>query len=175
MTRVLDSTYSRRVVDYCNAQGLDRADIKMAIIVQRLVPGRVSGVCFTQAEDQVSSLIIEACYGLGEPLVSGRITPDSYLVDRNSLSMVKESIGYQKFMLRVVPESGNLSYEAIPFFKRNAKKLTREEIKSIASMCLEVEQRLEFGATDIEWTIESSSLYLLQARPYAGVAAKDKE
>lgn len=166
VTEVLNSVSSKRVADYCEAQGLDSKEIKMAVIVQKMIQGRVSGVCFTRLQNYTNSLIIEACHGLGESLVSGKVDPDCYIIDRNSLSVIKESIGYQKVMLKMPKDNRGPIYEEIPFYKRNSKKLTHDECRGIAKKCLLIEEHLDFCAADVEWTFGNDVFYILQARPY---------
>ena len=143
-------------------------EIKMAVIVQKMIQGRVSGVCFTRLQNYTNSLIIEACHGLGESLVSGKVDPDCYIIDRNSLSVIKESIGYQKVMLKMPKDNRGPIYEDIPFYKRKSKKLTHDECRGITKKCLLIEEHLDFCAADVEWTFENDVFYILQARPYTG-------
>ncbi len=169
ISEVLNSVLNERVAEYCETQGIDHKNIKMSVIIQKMISSRVSGVCFTRLQTESGILIIEACYGLGEALVSGRITPDTYKVDRNSLKVFEETIGYQSFALQVPKDDSvePISVE-IPFHKRNAKKLTEQEIIEIAETGLLVEEHLDFSAADIEWAYEADILFVLQARPYTG-------
>jgi pyruvate,water dikinase len=168
ITEVLNSVSSKRVVDYCEAQGLVQNKIQMAVIVQKMINSRVSGVCFTQLQNDGKLVLVEACYGLGEVIVSGKVTPDSYVVDRDNLSVIRESIGYQKLTLTIRRDSEKPAYEEIPFHKRNARKLTYNEVKAITKVCLSIEEHLRFGPADVEWALEGETLYILQARPYTG-------
>ena len=168
ISRVLTSVHSKRVADYCRARELDKNKIRMAVIVQRMVPSRVSGVCFTRMQEGRNSLIVEACYGLGEALVSGKVNPDSYILDRKTLAVERESIGYQTIMLNPHRDRGcGAVYEPVPFHRRNARKLTYDEITTVAKTCLVVEQHLSFEAADVEWAFEEHVLHILQARPYS--------
>jgi pyruvate, water dikinase len=172
VTEVLNSVSSERVADYCEAQGLVQNKIQMAVIVQKMVNSRVSGVCFTHLQNNSEPILLEACYGLGEAIVSGKVTPDSYVVDRDNLSVITESTGYQKLALTMRGDSKKPAYEEVPFYKRNARKLTYDEVRAIAHTCLLIEKRLAFRAADIEWTFEKDVLYILQARPYLGRSDK---
>jgi len=166
---VLESLRNRRVSQYCETQGINKNNIRMNVIVQKMIQSRVSGVCFTQTQKGADQLVIEACYGLGEALVSGSLTPDTYIIDRSTFKLITASIGYQRVELRIDVENPEISaYFELPFHKRNAKKLKMEEIISVAKMSLLVEKQLNFDAADIEWTFEGNNLYLLQARPYTG-------
>ena len=170
---VLGSVFESRVADYCEGQGIAQNQIRMAVIVQKMIDSRVSGVCFTRSQDGGKAVLVEACYGLGEALVSGKVTPDSYVVSRARLSVVRESIGYQRVVLKMKTDSKEPVYEEMPFHKRNARKLTPDQVRAIAQECLLIEKRLAFGGADIEWTLEGDVLYILQARPCAGLDASD--
>jgi pyruvate,water dikinase len=169
ISEVLNSVFLKRVIDYCETHGINQKAIKMAIIVQKMTNGRVSGICFTRFKKGINSLLIEANYGLGEPIVSGKVTPDSYIIDRKTLSVTKGSIGYQKIMLTIVNDNGKkLNYVEVPFYKRNARKLSFDEIKQIVDTCLKIERYLGFTAADVEWSIEKETLFILQAREFTG-------
>lgn len=164
---VLESMHDIRVSKYCEIHGIEKNNIRMNVIIQKMVKSKVSGVCFTRTV-QTNQLVIEACYGLGEALVSGKLTPDTYMIDRDTLRLISESIGYQKVELKIDENNpGRTSYSEIPFHKRNAKKLTIDQILGVAKMSLLVERQLGFDATDVEWAFEGNNLFLLQARPYA--------
>ena len=122
-----------------------------------------AGVCFTKTPESHKHMVIEACLGLGEALVSGAVTPDNYIVNRDMLNVDKTSIGYQKVMLK------KSEYEPVPFHKRNAKKLTNPEIEELSRIALKIEQSLKFNAADIEWAFEKEELYILQAREFTGI------
>jgi pyruvate,water dikinase len=166
---VLNSVSGKRVADYCEAQGIPRNKIRMAVIIQKMLHSRISGVCFTRLQNQANFLILEACYGLGEALVSGKVTPDSYIIDRRTMSVIGENTGYQKIMPTLADNNGwKLVYEEIPFHRRNSRKLSYDDVKNIARTCMKVESHLHFDAADIEWALEEDNLYMLQARPYTG-------
>lgn len=166
--QVLSSVNSQRLKDYCDALGIEHRQIRMAVVIQQMVRSRVSGVCFTKFRIGDNNLIIEACLGLGEALVSGKVTPDTYIVNREAGSVEKESIGYQKLFLAASDEVP-ATYREVPFFKRNARKLNDFEIRAITQNCILVERELEINPADIEWAYEEDVLYILQARPYTGL------
>jgi len=164
--QVLESANNERVSKYCISRGFEIQNIHMNVIVQKLIKSRVSGVTFTRNGNNSEQLIVEACYGLGEALVSGKITPDSYFINRSSLEIIKTSIGYQKDELTLTSDNScHLAYKNIPFHKRTAKKLTINEIKKVVEVSLHIEQYLNFDASDIEWAFEDETFFILQARP----------
>ncbi|MCL2382991.1 MAG: PEP/pyruvate-binding domain-containing protein [Oscillospiraceae bacterium] len=160
---VVDSVKGQRVVDYCKLKEIDYDQVAMRVVVQKMVIPRVAGVCFTKTSNSNEKMVIEACFGLGEALVSGKVTPDNYMVDRNMLSIENVSIGFQKIMLK------QNEYEDVPFHKRNAKKLSDTEIEELAKVSLHIEENLSYDAVDIEWAYEGSKLYILQARAFTGI------
>jgi pyruvate,water dikinase len=166
--RVGKSLNGERVKDYCKAHGFSPSDIRMNVIIQKLVSSRVSGVSFTRLREGQDELIVEACFGLGEALVSGRITPDSYFVDRDTFAITREAISYQSIWLPP-NNAGRSSYEQVPFFKRTARKLTEAEIKEVAKTSLRIENRLALFPSDIEWAFEEDTLFVLQARRFTGI------
>jgi phosphoenolpyruvate synthase/pyruvate phosphate dikinase len=169
--RVVSSVHGQRVADYCRARGIDHDTIRMAVIVQRQLRSRVSGVSFTRTTEFQGDMLIEACFGLGEMLVSGRVTPDKYVIDRSTLGVRKETRGYQRD-IALAGKGGKGEIESLPFHKRNARKLTDDEVLLVAKTSLDVEAALGFGAADIEWAFEDDMLFILQARPYTGFAAE---
>ena len=160
---VANSVKGERVIEYCRLKGIDHNKVGMRVVVQKMVQAKVSGVCFTKTSDSKEQMIIEACFGLGEALVSGKVTPDNYIVDRKTLNIESVSIGFQKEMLR---QNG---YEEVPFHQRNAKKLTNIQIQELAKIALNIEKSLHFLVADIEWAFENNKLYILQARVYTGI------
>lgn len=163
---VLDSINDIRVKEYCDSNNIDYSSITMCVVVQQMVKSRVSGVCFTRENKNNNTLVIEACYGLGEALVSGLVTPDTYHIDRDSLELVSQNIGFQKLMY---DETTKETPIPVPFHKRNAKKLRNEELVSIANIALEIEKELNYYSADIEWAYEKNKLLLLQVRPFLGL------
>lgn len=92
------SLFTPRAIFYRFEKGLHGKPISVAVVVQKMIQSEVSGIAFsvhpvTQDEDQ---LIIEAGYGLGEAIVSGSITPDSYVVEKSNKSILDKNITTQE-------------------------------------------------------------------------------
>ena len=164
--RVLASAGEDRVREYCSLNRLEHKSVQMRVIVQSMVNSRISGVCFTRESKFANSMLIEACYGLGEALVGGIVTPDTYKVDRDSFEIISQSIGYQKNMF---DSKGTNELIPVPFHRRNAKKLTDREIKELAQVCVNIEKSLGYYSADIEWAFSGDKLYMLQVRPFVGI------
>lgn len=158
---VVLSATSDRVKEYCKRNNLNYTNLKMRVVIQKMVDSRISGVCFTRTADNLNSILIEACFGLGEALVSGTITPDTFQISRDNFKVEKEVIGYQKKMLTL----NEKEYIEVPFSERNLRKITDDEIKELIKISLQIEEYLNYDAVDIEWAFEKNKLYILQARP----------
>jgi rifampicin phosphotransferase len=136
------SLWSPQALAYRQFRGISMDGAAMAVVVQRLVPADAAAVAFTRhpvtgREDQ---LVITAVQGLGDAMVSGTVTPDTYVVDKASLATVE-----------FTPGDGPLALED-------------GSLRALAGLCLRVEAG--FGqAVDIEAAVTADTWYLLQARP----------
>ena len=166
--RVLKSTESPRVQTYLEAHGLSAPHIRMNVIVQKLLAARTAGVSITRLHQSKNQVVVEACFGLGEALVSGKVPADTYFVNRDDLSIEQKKVAYQSVSLSL-DEAGMTSYRPIPFFRKTAQKLTDREIKEVAELALLIENRLSLFPADIEWAFEENALFILQARRFTGV------
>jgi len=166
---VMRSASDSRVKEYCQINQIDFDSIEMRVVIQKMIDSRISGVCITRERQDSNNMLIEACYGLGEALVSGIVTPDTYIVNRDSLECQSQNIGFQKVMF---DRTTTHIPVPVPFHRRYAKKLTDAEINEVARICLSVEHTLGYYSADIEWAYEDESLRLLQVRPFVGVQAQ---
>jgi pyruvate,water dikinase len=156
--------WSERVLDYYARRGL-QPDGAMAVLVMRLVPAEVSGVAFTAhpvtgALDQV---IINASYGLGEAIVSGLVSPDSFLFEKDSLKLIEAATAYKTVGVFPAAGDGTAERELQPAMAERPS-LTEDEARTVAEMACRVEQHM-VGPQDIEFAFAGGELYLLQSRP----------
>lgn len=95
------SLFESRAIYYRADKGFDHLETKMAVPIQRMIQSEKSGILFTA--DPITGdrekLVIEAAFGLGEPIVSGQITPDHYIVNKTTLVIENREIGKQAFKL----------------------------------------------------------------------------
>jgi len=152
------SLWSDRAVAYRRQQGIDDDRVLMAVVVQKMLDSDASGVMFSISPGHEAHLMIEASWGLGEAIVSGKVTPDSFTVDRNSLQIVNRTISSKELM---IAEGGEVEVQPE---KQNIPSLTDEQITQLARLGLEIEN---FYSTpqDIEWALVGEELYVLQSRP----------
>lgn len=137
----------------------------MALVIQVMVPAEVSGVLFTAnpATGNRGELVIEAGFGLGERIVGGMVTPDSYVVARDSLAVTRVTPGARDAL---APSRGE-ERAALGGGGALPDPLRRD----LVELGLRVERL--FGGTpqDIEWAVANGRLWLLQARPITNLPA----
>lgn len=141
----------------------------MAVIVQRLIDADISGVAFTcdPVSGDRTTIVIEAVRGLCEPLVSGRITPDHYELDKAGLWEKDRRVTGQDELLALDPAGGTRTLP-VPEPLRQAPKLDAEQAAQVARAALRAETLFD-GPVDIEWAFKGGELWLLQARPVTGI------
>ncbi|RMG70879.1 MAG: phosphoenolpyruvate synthase, partial [Nitrospirae bacterium] len=136
------------------------------VAVQQMVDARASGVMFTiePVTGDREKIVINASWGLGEAVVSGQITPDEYVVEKKSLSIVKRSIARKKRRI-VYDRRGGTRWEDVPSEMQEEPALSDKQIVELARYGLEIERHYNCSQ-DIEWALDSKGrLYILQARP----------
>jgi pyruvate,water dikinase len=150
--RCYASLWSERALRYRSHRDDGSGEDAMAVVVMGLVPSEVSGIAFTAhpvtgARDLV---IINASWGLGEAVVSGRVTPDSFIVDKNTFAVLERQI----FTVE----------QKIAADKRGVASLSDDQACEVARMAARVEAH--YGSPqDVEWGMAHGNLYLLQSRP----------
>ncbi|WP_327113737.1 phosphoenolpyruvate synthase [Nocardia sp. NBC_01730] len=158
------SAFSERSVRYAFADGKPRA-VATAVVLQRLIAARASGVAFTANPISGASdeLVISAVYGLGEGLVSGAVDADSVVVDKSSGAVLETVVG-DKDRFYAPTDGQGLVVTEVDEPRRVEPTLSEAEIAEVTTLGRRVEET--FGAPqDIEWAIDEDGLWLLQSRP----------
>lgn len=165
----------RKAVDGCLASAANAraaaygAAGGMAVIVQRMIDADVSGVAFScdPVTGDRARIVIEAVRGLCEPLVSGRLTPDHYELDKDGLRERDRKVAAQAELLAADPAGGTRTLP-VPEALRHEPKLGPEQAALVARAALRAEALFD-GPVDIEWALKDGALWLLQARPVTGL------
>ena len=157
--------FTPRAIFYRFEKGLHSTKISVAVVVQKMIESEISGIAFsvhpvTQDKNQI---IIEAGFGLGEAIVSGQITPDAYVVEKEPRNILDININTQsKGLFR--SENGGNEWIDIPEPKASSQVLSKEQILKLSELILEIENHYGFPC-DIEWAYEKEKFYILQSRP----------
>ncbi len=162
------SLFTARSLAYRSRQQLREAQ-HIAVIVQRMVNAEKSGVLFTvdPATGSTGHLVIEAAWGLGEPVVSGQVTPDRYVVDKGTLKVVERVLGRKQFKLVRSP-AGPTERIELDEASAMAPALSDDEIARLAQLGLKDEAR-GGRPQDAEWAIEGGEIFLVQTRPVTAI------
>ena len=158
------SLKSDRIISYCKSKKINPDSIKIAVVVQKMIQSEISGIAFSvnPINNNRKEIMIEAGFGLGEYVVSGIITPDKYIFDKQSNKLKKIKINYQEFKLACV-NNKNKEVE-MPLEKRNAIKLSTKYYSELLKTIKLIEKKYK-KPVDIEWAIKNEKIYITQARP----------
>jgi pyruvate,water dikinase len=160
------SLWTPRAISYRHQMGIPQDTVAMAVVVQVMIPSDVSGILFTAnpTTGERSELVINASFGLGEAVVGSQVTPDTYIVDRDSLDVKETIIGTKEQMLVSSGKQGTTT-KVVAKSRRNESSLPAPLISDLASLAIKVEQLFEGLPQDVEWVVSDEKLWLLQARP----------
>jgi phosphohistidine swiveling domain-containing protein len=159
------SLWTERAWEYREQNGFAHRAVSMAVIVQALVRSDASGVLFTAdpATGRSDRIIIEACFGLGEALVSGQITPDRFLVRKRDLHLLAKTISDKKIE-SVLDQHGSLRQQPVAPERASQASIERRAVIRLARLAKRAEARLGHPQ-DIEWAVQGGTVFFLQSRP----------
>lgn len=146
--------------------------ISVAVVVQKMIASEVSGIAFSvhPVTEDYDQLIIEAGFGLGEAIVSGQITPDSFVIEKSSWNIIDKNITTQERGL-FRKEGGENEWRSIPTDRGEQPTLSDEEVIELAKLVVKIEQHYGFPV-DVEWAREKGEFYITQSRPITTLSKK---
>lgn len=170
--RVYASMFCDDVVAYASKMGIDLSNVKISVVVQKMVQSEVSGVVFTTdpITQDSGKLSIEAVFGLGDVISLGEITPDSYVLNKRDLSVVEKHIAPQEWMkVRTMGSGGNRRGSNIEKIKisnnwSHRQKLSDKDMQEIAKIALIVENKSR-QIQNLEWVLSGGRSWILQNKP----------
>jgi pyruvate,water dikinase len=163
VSRCWASLFTERAVTYRLRNGLDHQEASMAVVVQQMVFPQAAGVLFTA--DPVTSnrkvVSVEAGFGLGDALVSGRVDADSYKVRDGAV--VAKAIAAKRLVVQASPGGGTQELAVEPE-RQGLPALTDGQIVRLAQLGRRIEAH--FGhPQDIEWCLVDDEFQIVQSRP----------
>jgi len=166
------SLWTARATYYRERKNFDHFDVSLSAVVQKMVNSEKAGVMFSAnpVNNDVSEIMINSSWGLGEAVVSGIVTPDEYILDKESLSVKERHISEKKIMI-IEKENGQGTRE-IPVKEClgpdevEGPSLSEEEIGFLGKAAKRIEEIYD-EPMDVEWAMDKDTqeLYILQARP----------
>ncbi len=157
------SLYSSRCLEFVFKEDMVDEVIYIAVVIQKMVNAESSGICYTIDPDgkKEGVIVIQAGWGLGEGVVSGIISPDRYIVDKESLKVVDVSVGEQ--MKEVTRDEQRHKIIDVPKKKQKARKIKDEQVIELARLATQVEEY--YGVPQqLEWAFDNSLFSILQTR-----------
>lgn len=163
---------SPRVLEYRRRYGLPLDRGRIAVLVQQLVPADVSAVVFSANPISGSwdEVVINASWGLGESIVGGTVTPDTYTVRKAGLEVTNAQIAEKRRMTVSIP--GGTQEVDVPRFMRGQPALDNARTAEIAGLAVRLEKELGWPV-DVECAYCDGRLYLLQCRPITTLIAPE--
>ena len=157
------SALDHRVVVYMRATGFDATDPKIAVVMQKQIASDISGVGFSlnPVTNNYDDAVFNANWGLGETVVAGLVTPDTFTVDKVRGEVKDVVIGSKERSIWLALKGGT---EEKKRYRSNDRTLSQTQLIELARLVTHVE-RIYGMPIDIEWAYERDRLYLLQARP----------
>ncbi|MBT4121158.1 MAG: hypothetical protein HOD54_01395 [Candidatus Magasanikbacteria bacterium] len=177
------SLFTPRAIFYRHEKGLIDEHVSVAVVVQQMVQSHISGITFTvhPVTEDYNQMIIEAAYGLGEAIVGGLVTPDSYIVHKDDMSIFDINVGHQtRKLVKSPPKADQSRSEKVPKVVEDEdganewieiksegekQKLSGKQIIEMAEVCKRIEEHYGFPC-DIEWAIDKKGkIFITQSRP----------
>lgn len=174
--RCWSSLFTPRAIFYRFEKGLHSTKISVAVVVQKMVESEVSGIAFSvhPVTEDHNQLIIEAGFGLGEAIVSGSVTPDSYVVEKEPRKIIDINVSTQSRGLyraeKTSVEHGNNEWRDISEPQASSQVLSESQILELSEIILNIEKHYGFPC-DIEWAFEGGKFYVVQSRPITTLSA----
>ncbi|MGZ3433072.1 MAG: PEP/pyruvate-binding domain-containing protein [Isosphaeraceae bacterium] len=164
------SLWTARAIAYRLKMGVDQRPVAMGIVVQVMVAPEVSGVLFTAdpTTGDRGEMIVNASYGLGEAVVSGQVTPDTFVVDKTNLKVKKAMLGMKDISILAAREQGTVT-ETVPEERRGQLALSERSVRELGELAVRVERESGGVPQDLEWAVADGRCWILQARPMTGL------
>ncbi|RLE59330.1 MAG: phosphoenolpyruvate synthase, partial [Thermoprotei archaeon] len=175
------SLFTPRAIFYREQKGFKHEKVLISVAVQKMVNSKSAGVMFTihPVTGDRNVIVIEGNWGLGEAVVSGSVTPDEWIVDKNTLEIVSERIVEKTVEYIRDPKTGKTIHAEVSPERRNVPCLTKEEVKRLAELARLIEKHYGMPM-DIEWAIDRDmqfpeSVFIVQARPETVWSMKEEK
>lgn len=168
------SLWTARAISYREKANFDHEKVHLAVVVQSMVESEIAGVLFTAnpLNGHRDEVLINASYGLGESIVSGVVTPDTYTLSKEKETKLLERIlGAKEVKISSLPD-GNTIEEEVDMEDRDRFCLSNNDLEMLVKMGIKVETY--YGAPqDIEWAFSNGQVFLLQSRPITTLTTSD--
>ncbi len=169
------SVYTSRATFYRSKRGFGSHSIATAVVVQKQIMSEKAGVGFTlhPLTGNKNQMVIEGGYGQGEDIVSGRLTPDTFVVDKKTGTVLERKIAHKAAMRKANSRGDGLVDAKVPERLQGKPTLTGAELKRLWQLGSALEEHYGYPQ-DFEWAVERGKVYLVQTRAVT-VLGKEKK
>lgn len=159
------SLFTPRAIFYRGDKKMMTTPVSVAVVVQKMIDSEISGIAFTvhPVTQNKNQLVIEAGYGLGEAIVGGMITPDTYVLAKKTQEILTVNISQQKIKIVRDPKGLTRKTKTTPA-ENKSQKLNAAQIFELAKICMAIAKHYKFPC-DIEWAFQKKKFYIVQSRP----------
>jgi len=166
------SLWSERAVTYRFNNNLTHKEPEIAVIIQKMVRAISSGILFTAnpITSDKTELVIESNFGLGESIVSGRVSPDQFTIKRlrkiKGFKILNKKIGFKNLVANPKSNEIGVEYNEVSDVESNRISLSDHAIIKLVRIGIELEKTFGGKPQDIEWVIDNQSkINIVQSRP----------
>jgi len=170
--RCWSSLFTPRAIFYRAQKGFEHEQVLISVGVQKMVDAKVAGVTFTinPVTGEPNQIVIESTWGLGESVVSGAITPDNYITDKNTLEIISKKIAKKTVEYVRDSKTGKTIHHNVPIERQGQPSLNDEEIVKLTELANRIEKHYDGKPQDIEWAIDRhlafpENIFIVQSRP----------
>ncbi len=171
------SLFTDRATYYRHKQNFPADKVALSAAIQMMVFSKASGIMFSVnvANGNDKQIVLDTIYGLGEYIVLGKVTPDHFVIDKESLDIVDRNIVNKPIML-VRKEDGGTDEQPVPDDIADQQVLTDDQVKELAGYAKKIEQH--YGCyMDMEFALDKNTnkLWIVQARPETVWSRRNKK
>ena len=167
------SLFTARAIFYRIKNNFPHEKVLIAVIIQKMVDSEVAGIMFSvnPVNENPKEILIEASYGLGESVVSGSITPDEFVIDKDTLEQKTKKVAKKEWGLFRSKETHDSVKVPIALEKQEIPSLSNFETKKLADFATKIEQHYN-KPQDMEFALEKGKIYITQSRPITTLGKK---
>ena len=167
------SLFTARSIYYRVVNKIPHEKVKIAVVVQKMVQSEASGVMFSidPVTNDKDRIVIESVWGLGEMIVQGSVVPDTYVVQKDTFSILSKEISDQSIRLSRI--KGKTKELPVPKKLIGKQKISDKQIVELAKYADKIQKHYYFPQ-DIEWALEKDKLYIVQTRPVTTIKQTTK-
>ena len=170
------SLWTAQAISYRHQNGIDQSSVAMGVVVQVMIPSEVSGILFTAnpTNGERSEMIVNSSFGLGEAVVGGQVTPDTFIVDRTTLTSKETILGPKEHQIVYDGDQG-IKIEKVSESNQGISSLSDSMLTELCNAALKIEALYEGKPQYIEWSFCNGKLHLLQSRPITNLPVQPIE